>query len=198
MVSLLDVADPKNLKDILNLIDSEVSDRIHVSQIMSELDTEVLNLLPTSGVMFEYVSENITNVQNNINQTQTDLDATKNALITKVNVTDITNTIQSAATTNKLPTDAAVVNYVEALLASLPSDEYVEGTGIDITNHVISINQAMLSNINNKIGVEKITNTMLNTTLTDKIPTESAVAEYIDSELGNVSAVLDTINGEVV
>lgn len=181
MVSLLDVADPKNLKDILNLIDSEVSDRIPVSQIMSELDTEVLNLLPTSGVMFEYVSRNITDVQNNIDQTQTDLDATKNALTTKVNVSDITNIIQSTATTNKLPTDAAVVNYVEALLASLPSDEYTAGNGIDIIDDVISIKNAVLDNIDSKISAEKITNSMLNTTLTDKIPTESAVAEYINS-----------------
>lgn len=188
MVSLLDVADPKNLKDILNLIDSEVSDRIPISQIMSELDTEVLNLLPTSGVMFEYVSKNISDVQNNINQTQTDLDATKNALTTKVNVSDITNIIQSNATTNKLPTDAAVVKYVEALLADLPSGggggiEYTAGNGIDIIDDVISIKNAVLDNIDNKISIEKITNSMLNTELTDKIPTESAVAEYINNAI---------------
>ena len=63
---------------------------------------------------------------------------------------------------------------------------YTAGNGIDIIDNAISVKQSVLDNIDSKIGTEKITNSMLNTTLTDKIPTESAVAEYIENTIENL------------
>lgn len=88
-----------------------------------------------------------------INDTKAGLDDAQDELNKKLDENNITDTLIDTELEGKIPTDSAVVEYVENIIENLPTGaDYTAGTGISITDNTISVtDEVMMTNEANVI-----------------------------------------------